>query len=68
MHGRPRKRWRGIGTVVSRALSSRAGRVPLLLRQAMLEEKVTHCGASLKLAATGEQDGQVEGIAAGTPR
>eukprot|EP00064_Thunnus_orientalis_P004921 superscaffoldBa00000467_g4934 len=34
--------------------SSRAGRVPRLLRQAMLEEEVTGRGASLKLAAPGE--------------
>ena len=47
------------------ALSSGAGRV-LLLRQVMLEEEVTG-RASLKLATPGEQDGQAEGIAAGTP-
>lgn len=57
-----------MGTVVSQGLSSRAGRVPLLLRQATLEEEVTGCGASLKLAAPGEQDGQAEGTAAGAPQ
>lgn len=59
-----------MGTAVSRGLSSRAGRVPLLLRQSMLEEdeEVTGCGVSLKLAAPGEQDGQAEGTAAGTPQ
>lgn len=57
-----------MGTVVSQGLSPRAGRVPLLLRQATLAEEVTGCGAGLKLAAPGEQDGQAEGTAAGTPQ
>lgn len=57
-----------MGTVVGQGRSSRAGRVPCLLRQAMLEEEVTGRGASLKLAAPGEQDRQAEGTAAGTPQ
>lgn len=57
-----------MGTVVSQELSSGAGRGPRLHRQATLEEEVTGGGASLKLAAPGEQDGQAEGTAAGTPQ
>lgn len=51
----------------SQGLSTRVGRVPLLLRQAMLEEEVTSRGG-LKRAAHGEQGRQAEGTAAGTPR
>lgn len=57
-----------MGTVVSQELSSGAGRGPRLHRQATLEEEVTGGGAGLKLAAPGEQDGQAEGTAAGTPQ
>lgn len=54
------------GDCSEQGLFSGTARVPLLLKQATLEEEVTGCKASLKLAAPGEQDGQAEGTAAGT--
>lgn len=60
------KTW-GMGTLaIARDNSPGLGRVPPMLRQAMLGEEVTG-RTSLKLAAPGEQGRQPEGTAAGTP-